>query len=52
MVVSAQGKEAVVAVLMDGAFFAEGCLTGQQLRMANPAFEAGRSQPTTTKLES
>jgi CRP-like cAMP-binding protein len=33
-VVSKQGKEAVVAILADGDFFGEGCLAGQQLRMA------------------
>jgi CRP/FNR family transcriptional regulator, cyclic AMP receptor protein len=34
MVVSKQGKEAVVAILEPGAFFGEGCLAGQQVRMA------------------
>jgi CRP/FNR family cyclic AMP-dependent transcriptional regulator len=33
-VVSRQGKEAVVAILGEGDFFGEGCLAGQQLRMA------------------
>jgi CRP-like cAMP-binding protein len=33
-VVSAQGKEAVVAVLGPDAFVGEGCLAGQRLRMA------------------
>ena len=33
-VVSARGKEAVVAILDEKAFFGEGCLAGQQLRMA------------------
>jgi CRP-like cAMP-binding protein len=33
-VVSKQGREAVVAILKDGDFFGEGCLAGQQLRMA------------------
>jgi CRP-like cAMP-binding protein len=33
-VVSKQGKEAVVAILNDGDFFGEGCLAGQQVRMA------------------
>jgi CRP/FNR family cyclic AMP-dependent transcriptional regulator len=33
-VVSTQGKEAVVAVLEAGAFFGEGCLAGQQIRMS------------------
>jgi CRP-like cAMP-binding protein len=33
-VVSAQGKEAVIAILAAQAFFGEGCLAGQPLRMA------------------
>src|SRR6185295_7554232 len=33
-VVSKRGKEAVIAVLETGGFFGEGCLAGQQLRMA------------------
>ena len=33
-VVSQQGKEAIVAVLSAGEFFGEGCIAGQQLRMA------------------
>jgi CRP-like cAMP-binding protein len=33
-VVSAAGKEAVVAILSEGSFFGEGCLAGQSLRMA------------------
>jgi CRP-like cAMP-binding protein len=33
-VLSKQGKEAVVAILKDGDFFGEGCLAGQQVRMA------------------
>jgi CRP-like cAMP-binding protein len=33
-VVSKQGKEAVIAILGDGDFFGEGCLAGQQVRMA------------------
>jgi CRP-like cAMP-binding protein len=33
-VVSKQGKEAVVAILKEGDFFGEGCLAGQQVRMA------------------
>jgi CRP-like cAMP-binding protein len=32
--VSAQGKEAVVAILPEGSFFGEGCLAGQQVRMS------------------
>lgn len=34
-VVSKQGREAVIAVLKAGAFFGEGCLAGQRLRMAS-----------------
>jgi len=34
-VTSEQGKEAVVAILGAGAFFGEGCLIGQPLRLAN-----------------
>jgi CRP/FNR family transcriptional regulator, cyclic AMP receptor protein len=33
-VISQQGKEAIVAVLNAGEFFGEGCLAGQQTRMA------------------
>src|SRR4026207_621156 len=33
-VISARGKEAVVAILGSGDFFGEGCLAGQQRRMA------------------
>jgi CRP-like cAMP-binding protein len=33
-VVSRRGKEAVVAILPEGSFFGEGCLTGQSLRMS------------------
>ena len=33
-VISQQGKEAIVAVLSAGDFFGEGCIAGQQLRMA------------------
>ena len=32
--VSAQGKEAVIAILPEASFFGEGCLAGQPLRMA------------------
>jgi CRP/FNR family cyclic AMP-dependent transcriptional regulator len=32
--VSTRGKEAVVAILLEGSFFGEGCLAGQPLRMA------------------
>jgi CRP-like cAMP-binding protein len=34
IVTSTQGKEAIVAVLGAGEFFGEGCLAGQQLRVA------------------
>lgn len=34
-VVNASGKEAVVAVLKPGAFFGEGCLAGQAIRMGS-----------------
>ena len=50
--VSAQGKEAVVAILPEASFFGEGCLAGQPLRMATAtAVEAqlrhsgGQSRP-------
>ena len=33
-VVSQAGKEAIIAVLEEGAFFGEGCLAGQQVNMA------------------
>ena len=35
--VSAQGKEAVVAILGSGNFFGEGCLAGQPLRISTSA---------------
>lgn len=38
-VVSQQGKEAVVALLEAGSFFGEGCLAGQQVRMATASAE-------------
>jgi CRP/FNR family cyclic AMP-dependent transcriptional regulator len=34
-VTSAQGKEAIVAILTDGDFFGEGCLAGQLLRISS-----------------
>ncbi|HEY0257451.1 MAG TPA: Crp/Fnr family transcriptional regulator [Candidatus Methylacidiphilales bacterium] len=34
-VISELGKEAVIAILGHGSFFGEGCLTGQQVRMAS-----------------
>ncbi|HET9696091.1 MAG TPA: Crp/Fnr family transcriptional regulator [Terriglobales bacterium] len=34
-VVSKRGKEAVVAILVEGSFFGEGCLAGQPLRMSS-----------------
>src|SRR3954468_8393927 len=33
-VLSAQGKEAVIAILQPGQFFGEGCLSGDALRVA------------------
>jgi len=42
-VVSTRGKEAVIAVLNEGNFLGEGCLTGQPLRMAT----ASALQPST-----
>ena len=34
-VVSEAGKEATIGILSEGAFFGEGCLTGQQLRLCS-----------------
>src|SRR5437762_11025551 len=34
IVLSKQGKEAVIAILAEGDFFGEGCLAGQPLRMS------------------
>ena len=36
-VISSQGKEGIVALLEPGAFFGEGCLAGQLVRMATAA---------------
>jgi CRP/FNR family transcriptional regulator, cyclic AMP receptor protein len=36
-VISSQGKEAIIALLEPGAFFGEGCLAGQLVRMATAA---------------
>jgi CRP-like cAMP-binding protein len=36
-VVSQSGKEAVVAILLEGSFFGEGCLVGQPVRVATAA---------------
>jgi len=47
-VVSKQGKEAVVAILKSGDFFGEGCLAGQQLRMATVT---AISECSVTKLD-
>jgi len=47
-VVSKQGKEAVVAILKEGDFFGEGCLAGQQVRMATAT---ALSACTVMKLE-
>ncbi len=38
-VVSKNGKEAVIAILMPDSFFGEGCLAGQPLRMATASAE-------------
>jgi CRP/FNR family transcriptional regulator, cyclic AMP receptor protein len=46
-VVSRQGKEAVVGIFGPGEFFGEGCLAGQQLRMATAA---GLSACTVVRL--
>src|SRR4026207_1083050 len=47
-VVSSHGKEAVVAILGESAFFGEGCLAGQPLRMATAT---AMSECTTVRLE-
>ena len=47
-VVSALGKEAVVAILGHGQFFGEGCLNGHPLRMATPTT---MYESTITRLE-
>ncbi|MHB8145452.1 MAG: Crp/Fnr family transcriptional regulator, partial [Vulcanimicrobiaceae bacterium] len=36
-IVSPRGKEAVIAILTAGAFFGEGCIAGQPVRMASAA---------------
>jgi CRP-like cAMP-binding protein len=38
-VVSKTGKEAVIAILLQGSFFGEGCLAGQPLRIATASAE-------------
>jgi CRP/FNR family transcriptional regulator, cyclic AMP receptor protein len=50
-VVSAQGKEAVVAVLGAGSFFGEGCLAGQPLRLGTVAALAECTITRITKAE-
>lgn len=47
-VVSRQGKEAVIAILGAGDFFGEGCLAGQQTRMASAA---AMSESSIVRLE-
>jgi CRP/FNR family cyclic AMP-dependent transcriptional regulator len=47
-VVSRQGKEAVIGILGPGDFFGEGCLAGQQTRMASAA---AMSECSTMRLE-
>jgi CRP-like cAMP-binding protein len=46
-VLSAQGKEAVVAILGTGEFFGEGCLAGQLVRMSTAA---GLTECTVARL--
>jgi CRP/FNR family transcriptional regulator, cyclic AMP receptor protein len=48
MVVSQQGKEAVIALLGAGDFFGEGCLAGQRLHMASARTMTGS---TVAKIE-
>lgn len=48
---SEQGKEAVVAVLGNGAFFGEGCLIGQPLRLAAAAALTDATVMKVGKLE-
>jgi len=47
-VLSRQGKEAVIAILGAGDFFGEGCLAGQQTRMASAA---AMSESSIVRLE-
>jgi CRP-like cAMP-binding protein len=50
-VTSDQGKEAVIAILEDGAFFGEGCLSGQLLRLATATAMSETSVVRITKTE-
>jgi CRP/FNR family cyclic AMP-dependent transcriptional regulator len=50
-VTSDQGKEAVIAILEDGAFFGEGCLSGQLLRLATATTMSETSVVRITKTE-
>jgi CRP/FNR family cyclic AMP-dependent transcriptional regulator len=50
-VTSDQGKEAVIAILEDGAFFGEGCLSGQPLRLATATAMSETSVVRITKTE-
>jgi CRP/FNR family transcriptional regulator, cyclic AMP receptor protein len=43
-ILSAAGKEAVIAIMYEGDFFGEGCIAGQPLRVAT----ATATEPTTT----
>ena len=49
-VVSQQGKEAVIAILEEGAFFGEGCLAGQTVRRRpRPHWKTPRSCASTRR---
>jgi len=48
--VSAQGKEAVVAILTEASFFGEGCLAGQPLRMSTATAVQGATVVRVTKV--
>ena len=50
-VLSSAGKEAVIAVLNDNHFFGEGCLVGQQLRMATASTMAASTIAIVEKAE-
>jgi CRP-like cAMP-binding protein len=51
LVSSAQGKEAVVAILGPGEFFGEGCLIGQPLRLATARTMVESEVMRVTKVE-
>jgi CRP/FNR family transcriptional regulator, cyclic AMP receptor protein len=50
-IASAQGKEAVIAILDAGSFFGEGCLIGQPLRLARAAAMTDSSVMRVEKAE-